>query len=63
VLFKGSIGRSDLPRGNHEQLIRAIRDRLFPLGDDIVFVPGHGPTSTFGYERLCNPFVSDLAAD
>jgi glyoxylase-like metal-dependent hydrolase (beta-lactamase superfamily II) len=61
VLFRSSIGRCDLPRGNHEQLIRSIRDRLFPLGDDITFVPGHGQTSTFGWERKTNPFVSDLA--
>lgn len=59
VLFQGSIGRSDFPRGNHEELIASIRDKLFPLGDDITFVPGHGPTSTFGYERQTNPFVAD----
>jgi hydroxyacylglutathione hydrolase len=61
VLFRGSIGRTDFPRGNHEQLIQAIRERLFPLGDDITFVPGHGPLSTFGYERKSNPYVSDIA--
>lgn len=60
VLFQGSIGRSDLPRGNHEQLIRSIRERLFPLGDDITFIPGHGAVSTFGQERRSNPFVSDM---
>jgi glyoxylase-like metal-dependent hydrolase (beta-lactamase superfamily II) len=59
VLFQGSIGRTDFPRGNHQQLINSIRDRLFPLGDDITFVPGHGPTSTFGEERRSNPFVAD----
>ncbi|WP_043114849.1 MBL fold metallo-hydrolase [Solimonas soli] len=59
VLFAGSIGRSDFPRGNHEDLIRSIRERLFPLGDDIRFVPGHGPLSTFGEERRGNPFVAD----
>jgi hydroxyacylglutathione hydrolase len=59
VLFAGSIGRSDFPRGNQETLIRSIRERLFPLGDDITFVPGHGPTSTFGHERHSNPFVAD----
>jgi glyoxylase-like metal-dependent hydrolase (beta-lactamase superfamily II) len=59
VLFQGSIGRTDFPRGNHEQLISSIRDKLFPLGDDITFIPGHGPTSTFGHERQTNPFVSD----
>lgn len=60
VLFHGSIGRSDFPRGNHEQLIGSIRNKLFPLGDDIEFVPGHGPTSTFGEERRNNPFVADV---
>lgn len=61
VLFQGSIGRTDFPRGNHEDLIRSIRERLFPLGDDITFVPGHGPLSTFGQERASNPYVSDQA--
>jgi glyoxylase-like metal-dependent hydrolase (beta-lactamase superfamily II) len=59
VVFAGSIGRSDLPRGNHEQLVRSIRDKLFTLGDDVTFVPGHGPTSTLGHERQTNPFVAD----
>ena len=59
VLFAGSIGRSDFPGGNHETLIHSIRDRLLPLGDDVTFVPGHGPTSTFGEERRTNPFVAD----
>lgn len=59
VLFHGSIGRSDFPRGDHEQLVSSIRNKLFPLGDDIEFVPGHGPTSTFGIERRSNPFVAD----
>ena len=59
VLFQGSIGRTDFPRGNHEQLVSSIRDKLFPLGDEITFVPGHGPTSSFGHERRTNPFVSD----
>jgi glyoxylase-like metal-dependent hydrolase (beta-lactamase superfamily II) len=61
VLFQGSIGRTDFPRGNHAQLIDAIRTRLFPLGDDVQFVPGHGPLSTFGDERRHNPFVGDGA--
>ena len=61
VLFQGSIGRTDFPRGNHEQLVDAIRTRLFPLGDDVQFVPGHGPMSTFGHERRYNPFVGDAA--
>lgn len=59
VLFQGSIGRTDFPRGNHDQLISSIREKLFPLGDDITFIPGHGPTSTFGQERRSNPFVAD----
>jgi hydroxyacylglutathione hydrolase len=59
VLFKGSIGRTDFPRGNHADLINAITGRLWPLGDDIAFVPGHGPMSTFGAERKTNPFVAD----
>lgn len=59
VLFQGSIGRTDFPRGDHAALIRSIRDKLFPLGDDIRFVPGHGAMSTFGAERCSNPFVAD----
>lgn len=59
VLFHGSIGRTDFPRGDHAALIRAIRTRLFPLGDDVTFIPGHGPLSTFGRERRGNPFVAD----
>ncbi|MEQ1440478.1 MBL fold metallo-hydrolase [Fontimonas sp. SYSU GA230001] len=62
VLFQGSIGRTDFPRGNHADLIRSIRERLFPLGDDITFIPGHGPLSTFGAERRGNPFVGDDVA-
>lgn len=60
VLFKGSIGRTDFPRGDHDTLIHSIRDKLWPLGDDMVFVPGHGPASTFGDERRSNPFVADM---
>ncbi len=59
VLFEGSIGRTDFPRGNHAALIRSIRERLWPLGDDVEFLPGHGPMSTFGEERRGNPFVAD----
>jgi glyoxylase-like metal-dependent hydrolase (beta-lactamase superfamily II) len=59
VLFKGSIGRTDFPRGNHTDLINAIRTRLFPLGDNVRFIPGHGPMSTLGHERATNPFVAD----
>lgn len=59
VLFQGSIGRTDFPRGDHAQLLRSIRQRLFPLGDDVRFIPGHGPMSTFGAERLGNPYVGE----
>jgi glyoxylase-like metal-dependent hydrolase (beta-lactamase superfamily II) len=59
VLFAGSIGRTDFPRGNHDALIHSIRDKLFPLGDDVEFIPGHGPNSTFGRERESNPYVAD----
>jgi hydroxyacylglutathione hydrolase len=59
VLFQGSIGRTDFPRGDHATLLESIRTRLWPLGDDVTFVPGHGPTSTFGHERRTNPFVAD----
>jgi len=59
VLFAGSIGRTDFPGGDYDTLIRSIRERLFTLGDDVRFVPGHGPMSTFGDERRSNPFVSD----
>ena len=59
VLFQGSIGRTDLPRGDHETLLRSIREQLWPLGEDVVFVPGHGPASTFGHERKTTPFVGD----
>lgn len=61
VLFAGSIGRTDFPGGDYDTLIRSITGRLWPLGDDVTFVPGHGPTSTFGQERQTNPFVGDRA--
>jgi glyoxylase-like metal-dependent hydrolase (beta-lactamase superfamily II) len=61
VLFAGSIGRTDFPRGNHAALIASIRNKLWPLGDDVDFIPGHGPMSTFGEERRSNPFVGDHA--
>ncbi len=61
VLFKGSVGRTDFPRSNHQALLNAIVTKLWPLGDDVTFVPGHGPVSTFGAERRTNPFVSDQA--
>ena len=59
VLFQGSIGRTDFPRGNHQQLLDSITQRLWPMGDDTRFVPGHGPMSTFGHERATNPYVGD----
>jgi len=59
VLFQGSIGRTDLPGGNHQQLIDSIKDKLWPLGHDVNFIPGHGPMSSFGQERKSNAFVSD----
>ncbi len=59
VLFAGSIGRTDFPGGNHQQLLDSIRERLWPMGDDTVFIPGHGPESTFGAERRSNPYVGD----
>lgn len=61
ILFQGSIGRADFPRGNYAALVGSIRERLFPMGDDVRFVPGHGPMSTFGQERMQNPFVGDAA--
>ena len=63
VIFNGSVGRTDLPQGNHDQLVQSIRKKLFPLGDEITFLPGHGQTSTFGWERMCNPYVNDLMFD
>lgn len=57
VLFHGSIGRTDFPHGDHAALLDSIRHKLLPLGDDITFVPGHGPVSTFGEERRSNPFL------
>jgi len=59
VLFSGSIGRTDFPKGDHATLIHSIRHNLFPLGDEVRFIPGHGPMGTFGQERLSNPHVSD----
>ncbi|MGB7502234.1 MAG: MBL fold metallo-hydrolase [Azonexus sp.] len=58
VLFQGSIGRTDFPRGDYDTLIRSIHEQLFPLGDDVEFIPGHGPMSTLGEERRHNPFLS-----
>jgi len=57
VLFAGSIGRTDFPQGDFDTLVRSITTRLWPLGDEVRFTPGHGPQSTFGHERRTNPFV------
>ena len=59
VLFKGSVGRWDFPRGDQQQLIQSIATRLWPMGNETAFVPGHGPMSTFGHERATNPYVGD----
>ena len=59
VLFQGSIGRTDFPKGDFATLIASIRQKLWPLGDDVTFISGHGPMSTFGDERMDNPFVAD----
>lgn len=59
VLFEGSIGRTDFPGGDYQTLINSIREQLFTLGDEVQFIPGHGPMSTFGDERRSNPFVAD----
>lgn len=59
VLFKGGIGRTDFPKGDYQTLINSIKGKLWPLGNDVAFVPGHGPMSTFGHERASNPFVAD----
>lgn len=61
VLFKGSVGRTDFPRGDFDALMDSIRLKLWPLGDDVTFISGHGPSSTFGEERLTNPFCGDDA--
>ncbi len=58
VLFQGGIGRTDFPQGDYQQLMASINDKLLPLGDDVVFIPGHGPNSTLGRERLSNPFLT-----
>ena len=61
VLFRGSVGRTDFPYGDTEALLRSIREKLFPLGDAVAFLCGHGPGSTIGAERLGNPFVGQGA--
>ena len=60
VLFQGSIGRTDLPRGDHNTLVSSIRKKLFPLGDDVNFISGHGPMSSLGDERRSNPYVGGI---
>ncbi len=57
VIFNGSIGRTDLPGGNHAQLLNTIREKVLPLGDEVYFIPGHGPSGTLGHERQTNPFL------
>ncbi|WP_312242618.1 MBL fold metallo-hydrolase [Pantoea sp.] len=57
VIFSGGVGRTDFPQGNHQHLIAAIKEKLLPLGDDVSFLPGHGPVSTLGRERISNPFL------
>lgn len=59
ILFRSSIGRTDFPQSNHQDLIHSITAKLWPLGADVKFIPGHGPMSTFGEERQHNPFVAD----
>ncbi len=59
VLFKGSVGRTDFPKGDFDTLMQSIRGRLWPLGDDVGFIAGHGPMSTIGFERTTNPFCAD----
>jgi hydroxyacylglutathione hydrolase len=63
VLFRGSIGRTDFPGGDHATLLRSIRGELLPLGDDVRILPGHGPASTLGHERRTNPFLARSGAD
>ena len=57
VIFNGGVGRTDFPQGNHQHLITAIKEKLLPLGDDVTFLPGHGPVSTLGREQISNPFL------
>ena len=57
VLFQGSVGRTDFPKGDHATLIASIKNKLLPLGDEVAFIPGHGPMSTLGQERKTNPFI------
>jgi hydroxyacylglutathione hydrolase len=61
VLFAGSIGRSDLPGGDPEAMLASLRDKVLPLADETVVLPGHGPTTTIGRERASNPYLLDVA--
>ena len=61
LLFQGSIGRTDFPKGSHDTLVKSVTEKLWPLGEEVAFIPGHGPMSTFGQERKTNAFVSDYA--
>jgi glyoxylase-like metal-dependent hydrolase (beta-lactamase superfamily II) len=63
VLFRGSIGRTDFPQSNHQDLLHSITTKLWPLGKNVSFIPGHGPMSTFAEERQHNPFVADQLFD
>jgi glyoxylase-like metal-dependent hydrolase (beta-lactamase superfamily II) len=62
TLFAGSIGRTDLPGGDYEELIRNVKEKIFPLGDDVVIYPGHGPKTTVGREKRSNPFFASGGA-
>ncbi len=61
VLFHGSIGRTDLPGGNHDELIKSIHEKVFPLGNEYIVYPGHGPSTTIAHEKKSNPFVGENA--
>ncbi|MBN3065514.1 MBL fold metallo-hydrolase [Pectobacterium quasiaquaticum] len=62
VVFNGGVGRTDFPQGDHQALIASIKNKLLPLGDDVTFIPGHGPMSTLGHERKTNPFLREDVA-
>ncbi|MFP9229804.1 MBL fold metallo-hydrolase [Pectobacterium cacticida] len=61
VIFNGGVGRTDFPQGDYQALIASIKNKLLPLGDDVTFIPGHGPMSTLGHERKTNPFLREDA--
>jgi hydroxyacylglutathione hydrolase len=61
LLFAGSIGRTDLPGGDHPSMLRSLRDKVLPLADDVVVLPGHGEQTSIGRERVTNPFLQDLS--